>query len=110
IYFLKPVGGRDQLFRLDGAMVQISNFDADISGFKVSADGTRLIVWADRDLRCKDLACADVKKVDQGGSTREYDQLFIRHWDTWAEPGVRSRIFSFPIESGRVTGAGAPAP
>ena len=33
--------------------------------------------------------------ADQGGSTREYDQLFIRHWDTWAEPGVRSRIFAF---------------
>ena len=28
------------------------------------------------------------------GSGRTYDQLFIRHWDTWAEPGVRSRACS----------------
>jgi dipeptidyl aminopeptidase/acylaminoacyl peptidase len=34
--------------------------------------------------------------------------LFIRHWDSWAEPGVRSRLFGFTIANGRVTGAGAP--
>ena len=29
------------------------------------------------------------------GSGRVYDETFVRHWDTWAEPGVRSRIFTF---------------
>src|SRR4029453_10928545 len=48
------------------------------------------------------------KKREKTGSGRVYDQLFVRHWDTWAEPGVRSRIFAFPIEGGRVTGAGVP--
>jgi len=108
IYFLKPVDGRDQLFRLDGAMVQISDFGADISGFKLALSGDRLVVWADRDLRCRDLACKDLPKKAETGSGRTYDQLFVRHWDTWAEPGVKSRIFAFPIANGRVTGPGVP--
>jgi dipeptidyl aminopeptidase/acylaminoacyl peptidase len=110
IWYLAPVDGQDQLFRMavGGQPAQLSNLSGDISGFKVSASGSRLILWADRDLKCTDFTCAGVKKVDQGGSTREYDQLFVRHWDTWAEPGVRSRIFSFPIEGGRVTGPGVP--
>jgi dipeptidyl aminopeptidase/acylaminoacyl peptidase len=110
VWYLAPVSGQDQLFRMaiGGQPAQLSSLTGDISGFKVSNDGSRLILWADRDLKCSDFACANVKKVDQGGSTREYDQLFVRHWDTWAEPGVRSRIFAFPIEGGRVTGAGVP--
>ncbi|HTG78080.1 MAG TPA: S9 family peptidase [Sphingomicrobium sp.] len=110
IWYLAPVNGQDQLFRMavSGQPAQLSDLKGDISGFKVSADGSRLIVWADRDLKCQDFACESVKKVDQGGSAREYDQLFIRHWDTWAEPGVRSRIFAFPIEGGRVAGPGVP--
>ena len=110
IWYLAPVGGQDQLFRMavGGQPARISNLKGDIGGFKVSADGSRLIVWADRDLKCADFACVDVKKVAQGGSAREYDQLFVRHWDSWVEPGVRSRIFSFPIVNGQITGAGVP--
>jgi dipeptidyl aminopeptidase/acylaminoacyl peptidase len=110
IWYLAPVGGQDQLFRMavGGQPAQLSSFKGDISGFKVSADGSRLILWADRDLACTDFTCAGVAKAEKGGSGRVYDQLFVRHWDTWVEPGVRSRIFSFPIEGGKVTGAGTP--
>ena len=110
IWYLAPVGGQDQLFRMavGGQPAQLSSFKGDISGFKVSADGSRLILWADRDLACTDFTCAGVAKAEKGGSGRVYDQLFVRHWDTWMEPGVRSRIFSFPIEGGKVTGAGTP--
>jgi dipeptidyl aminopeptidase/acylaminoacyl peptidase len=110
IWYLAPVGEQDQLFRatVGGQPAQISNLKGDISGFKVSADGSRLLIWADRDLRCSDFACEGVTKPEKMGAARTYDQLFIRHWDTWAEPGVRSRILAFPIESGKVTGAGVP--
>jgi len=110
IWYLAPVGEQQQIFRtmVGGQPVQISSLKGDVSGFKVSADGSRLIIWADRDLKCSDFACEGVKKADKGGSGRVYDQLFVRHWDTWAEPGVRSRIFSFPIADGRVTGPGVP--
>ena len=110
IWYLAPAGGQDQLFRMTigGQPAQVSSVKGDISGFKVSADGSRLLLWADRDLRCTDFACDNVPKVQKSGSGRTYDQLFVRHWDTWVEPGVRSRIFAFPIEGGKVTGAGVP--
>ncbi len=110
IWYLAPAGGQDQLFRMTvgGQPVQVSNLKGDISGFKVSADGSRLLVWADRHLQCADFACDNLPKVQKSGSGRVYDQLFVRHWDTWAEPGVRSQIFAFPIAEGRVTGTGVP--
>ncbi len=110
VWYLAPAGGQDQLFRMPvgGQPAQVSDIKGDISGFKVSADGSRLIVWADRHLQCADFVCDNVPKVQKSGSGRVYDQLFVRHWDTWVEPGVRSRIFSFPIENGRVTGPGVP--
>ena len=108
IWYLAPVGEQDQLFRtaVGGQPVQLSSVKGDISGFKVSADGSRLVLWADRDLRCADFACAGLPAKPETGSARVYDQTFVRHWDTWATPGVRSRIFAFPIEGGRVTGPG----
>jgi dipeptidyl aminopeptidase/acylaminoacyl peptidase len=110
VWYLAPVDGQDQLFRLmiGGNPAQVSNLKGDISGFKVSADGSRLIVFADRNLQCADFACDNVPVVQKSASTRAYDQLFVRHWDTWAEPGVRSRIFAFPIANGKVTGPGVP--
>jgi len=108
IWFLAPVGGRDQLHRmvLGSAPAVVSDFGADVSGFKVSDDGSRVIVWADtRD--CPDIACAATTfPAKPGGSARAYDQLFVRHWDTWAEPGVRSRIFSYGVSNGKLTGNG----
>ncbi|MEO6360753.1 MAG: prolyl oligopeptidase family serine peptidase, partial [Sphingomicrobium sp.] len=109
LYFLKSVGDRGQLFRMPvgGAAVQISDFGADISGFKIAPSGDRLVVWADRP-NCGDLACSTAQfPAKSEGSGRTYDQLFVRHWDTWAEPGTRSRLYGFTMASGRVTGAGA---
>lgn len=108
IWFLAPVGERDQLHRMTmgGQPTVMSDFGADISGFKVSKDGSRVVVWADtRD--CPDIACAATTfPAPEGGSAREYDKLFVRHWDAWAEPGVRSRIFSYGIANGKLTGPG----
>ena len=55
IWYLAPVGGQDQLFRMTvgGQPAQVSGLKGDISGFKVSADGSRLLVWADRDLQLR---------------------------------------------------------
>ena len=110
LWFLMPVGDQDQLFRMTigGAPVQVSNFKGDIGGFKIAPSGTEAVVWAERDLRCPDLNCASVLETKAIGSGRTYDQLFIRHWDTWEVPGVRSRLFTFPIVAGKLSGAGVP--
>jgi dipeptidyl aminopeptidase/acylaminoacyl peptidase len=109
LWLLMAAGEHDQLFRMPigGAPVKVSNFSVDVSGFKLAPSGNRLVVWADRPLRCPDLSCAlDDTAAKHGGSGRTYDQLFVRHWDTWAEPGVRSRLFGFAVENGRLAGAG----
>lgn len=110
LWFLMPVGDTDQLFRMTigRAPVQVSNFVGDVGGFRLAPSGDRIIVWADRDLRCLDLNCAALPPKPKTGTGRTYAQLFIRHWDSWAEPGVRSRLFSFGISGGKLDGGGIP--
>jgi dipeptidyl aminopeptidase/acylaminoacyl peptidase len=106
LYFLMAAGDHDQLFRmpLGAKATQISDFGVDVAGFKLAAD--RLIVWADRP-DCPDIACAATTlPAKPTGSGRTYDQLFIRHWDSWAEPGTKSRLYGFTLANGRVTGPG----
>jgi dipeptidyl aminopeptidase/acylaminoacyl peptidase len=110
LWFLMPAGDQDQLFRMTigRAPVQVSSFKGDIGGFKLAPSGDRVVVWADRDLRCADLDCAGLPEKAATGSGRTYDQLFIRHWDSWAEPGVRSRLFGFAVTGGKLAGKGVP--
>jgi dipeptidyl aminopeptidase/acylaminoacyl peptidase len=112
LWFLMPAGDHDQLFRMaiGQAPVQVSSFTGDVGGFKLAPSGTHVAVWADRALSCADLNCtavADQAKAG-GGSGRTYDQLFVRHWDTWAEPGVKSRLFGFAVQGGKLAGSGVP--
>ena len=74
----------------------------------MAASGDRVVVFADRDLRCADLNCAGLPAKPETGAGRTYDQLFMRHWDTWAEPGVRSRMFGFAVAGGKLAGPGVP--
>ena len=110
LWFLMPAGDTDQLFRMamGSAPAQISSFVGDVGGFKLSPSGDRVVVFADRDLRCADLNCAGLPAKPKTGSGRTYDQLFIRHWDTWAEPGVRSRLFGYAVADGKLAGNGVP--
>jgi dipeptidyl aminopeptidase/acylaminoacyl peptidase len=107
LWFMMPAGDHDQIFRMaiGGAPAQVSGFKSDISGFKVSPGGNAIVVWADRHSRCDMVDCAMVVP-DGKGSGRTYDQLFVRHWDTWAEPGVRSRLYAYPVVNGRITEPG----
>jgi dipeptidyl aminopeptidase/acylaminoacyl peptidase len=91
---------------MGGVPVRVSNFVGDVGGFRLAPSGKQLVVWADRDLRCADLNCAGLPAKPKTGSGRTYDQLFVRHWDTWAEPGVRSRLFGFPVAAGKLVGNG----
>jgi dipeptidyl aminopeptidase/acylaminoacyl peptidase len=87
--------------------VQASNFGGDVSGFRIAPSGDRLVVWADRNVLCPDLECAGASlPAKPEGSARGYDQLFVRHWDTWAEPNVRSRLFGFAVHEGKLGGPG----
>src|ERR1044072_3660751 len=74
LWLLMAVDGQDQLFRMPigGAPVAVSAFKGDIGGFKLSADGSHVVVFADRDLRCADLNCAGLPEAPKTGSARIY--------------------------------------
>jgi dipeptidyl aminopeptidase/acylaminoacyl peptidase len=112
LYYLSNASGSDQLWRVSlpaGTPEKITDFSTDIAGFHVSPSGDRLAVWADRNMACESMNCVTVHGPQQGqGSGRVHDQTFVRHWDAWVEPGVRSRIFILPMVDGRPQGAGTP--
>lgn len=111
LYFLSNASGSEQIWRAalpNGAPEQVTRFAHDVGGYTISPTGDRLAIWADRDLRCTTFDCPDVKPAERAGSGRTFDQLFVQHWDVWAEPGVRSRIFTFSMADGRPNGAGTP--
>jgi dipeptidyl aminopeptidase/acylaminoacyl peptidase len=111
LYYLSNAGGSDQLWRVTlpgGIPEQVTHFETGISGYSLAPGGDRLAVWADRNVRCANFNCTNVPNREMRGSGRVYDELFVRHWDTWRTPGERQRIFVFPMTDGRPTGAGIP--
>ena len=112
LYFLSNASGSDQLWRIalpTGAPEKVTDFNTDVGGYLLSPGGDRLAIWTDRPLACATVNCEDMPMPvppAQGGSGRVYDESFVRHWDTWATPGVRSRIFTFPMTDGRPQGRG----
>jgi dipeptidyl aminopeptidase/acylaminoacyl peptidase len=112
LYYLSNASGSDQLWRValpGGAPEKITGFTTDIGGYAIAPNGSRIAIWADRDMACADIDCANLPAAPAGrGSGRVYDQTFVRHWDAWVEPGVRSRVFTFVMADGRPQGAGTP--
>ncbi len=83
----------------------MTSFTGGFSGFKVAPTGDKLLVWADRRPGAPSLEPAMVKKDPNAGAGRTYDQLFVRHWDTWAD-GTRSQLFVLPLTAEGATGNG----
>src|SRR5687768_8977117 len=112
LYYLSNASGSQQLWRVSlpgGTPEPVTELATDISGYLIAPSGDRIAIWADRNMGCIDFNCANVAASAAGqGSGRAYDETFVRHWDTWAEPGLRSRIFTFPLVDGRPQGAGTP--
>jgi dipeptidyl aminopeptidase/acylaminoacyl peptidase len=88
-----------------GTPRKLTNFAGGFNGFKVAPTADRLVVWADRRPGAPSLEPAMVKKRADAGSGRTYDQLFVRHWDTWAD-GTRSQLFVLPLTSAGARGNG----
>ena len=84
---------------------------ADVAGFKLSRKNDRVAVWGDIAKNCASFGCdSDGNRAAPGpGSGREYDEMFVRHWDHWETPGNYSRVFTFDIRAdGKVSGTGMP--
>lgn len=98
LFFLSSRSGSMQLWRLDmsgGEARQVSDYPLDISGFKLSPAGDTVALTMDVFPDCADLACSKSRLDEQKSAKTSgviYDQLFIRHWDTWKD-GTRSHLF-----------------
>ena len=99
LYFLSARDGTQQLYAMPakgGEPRQLTDFVLDVESYQLSPDGTRVAFSTGTFAECAaDLACS-MRKLDERAadkaSGRLYDQLFVRHWDTWRD-GRRSRLF-----------------
>ncbi|MDP9085865.1 MAG: S9 family peptidase, partial [Pseudomonadota bacterium] len=108
VYFQSDKGGDDAIWAvaIDGsALKKLTGFQGGFSGFKVAPTGDKILVWADRLPGAPSLAPALLKKDPNAGQARTYDQLFVRHWDTWAD-GTRSQLFVLPLGPDGAAGDG----
>ncbi|SNS08806.1 Dipeptidyl aminopeptidase/acylaminoacyl peptidase [Sphingomonas laterariae] len=108
LWFMSDKSGASEVWRLApgaAAPEQVTSGDRGISGFQLSPTGSSLLVWADKLPGAPSLEPAMAKKDANAGSGRTYDQLFVRHWDTWAD-GTRAQLFVLPLANGKATGDG----
>jgi dipeptidyl aminopeptidase/acylaminoacyl peptidase len=110
LFFLSTRSGSSQVWRLalaGGEALQVTDYPLDVGSFKVSPAGDRLALSIAVVPQCIDLACSKsaLDAAAKGKATgRQYDRLFVRHWDTWGN-GTRSHLFVAPLAGGK---AGAP--
>ncbi|HSI16450.1 MAG TPA: S9 family peptidase, partial [Sphingomonas sp.] len=99
VYFQSDKGGKDSIVSIPvagGAQTIWAQPEGGFSGFELSPTGDRALIWADRKPGAPTLVPAEVKRDPNAGSGRTYDQMFVRHWDTWAD-GNRSQLFVVPL-------------
>ncbi|MBK6596775.1 MAG: S9 family peptidase [Proteobacteria bacterium] len=99
IWFLSTRSGSSQVWRLSldgGEAVQITDLPLDVGSFKPAPDGASLAFSLEVFGDCADLPCSsdrlDAAKKNQATGLL-YDQLLVRHWDTWRD-GTRSNLFT----------------
>ena len=112
LFFLSNASGKSQIWRIDlqsmnTPAVQVTDTKADVSGFKISPDGTKLLAWGDIAKECITFGCdaKDKGALPGPGTGRLYKDGvgFVRHWDEWETPGTYSRPFVFNLEGGKAT-------
>ncbi len=101
VYFLSGKGGSSQLYAMPtfggGEPRQVTDLVLDVDGYALSPDGSQVALALATFPECKaDLACTQQKldAVEAEKTTgKVFDQLFIRHWDTWND-GRLNRVFA----------------
>ena len=103
LFYLSGEGGSEQVWRWQvgsAAPQQVTWSKVDLAGFKLSPDGKKLAVWADVKKNCTLSGCPESEApAEIKGSGREYEAMFVRHWDQWEVPGEYSALFSYVLDS-----------
>lgn len=109
VYYLSSRSGSSQVWRSDPGRrdaVQITHLPLEVGSFRVSPKADRLVVSLEVFIDCPDLACTQQRLASAAhaaGHGRLYDQLFVRHWDTWSD-GRRSQLFALALDAAGVAG------
>lgn len=110
IYFLANRDGSSQVWNLNlagGEATQVTQLPLSINDYKLAPDGKKFVFAIEIDPACVELACSK-KAIDEKAkvkhSAKVYDQLPVRHWDTW-EDGLRSHLFVADINTGVIKDA-----
>jgi dipeptidyl aminopeptidase/acylaminoacyl peptidase len=111
VYFLSNRGGSTQVWRAapGGAATQVTKLPLDVGSFHVAPQQDRIVVSAEVFLDCEDLDCTKQRidaKARSAATGVMYQQLMVRHWDTWGD-GRRSQLFAIALSA---DGAAAAAP
>ena len=111
IYFVAKRGlAHRQLWNINrqgGEAVSLSDFPIDVGEVKLAPDGRQFVASFDVFPTCDSLSC-NAKQFDaqaaQLHTSRAYDQLMVRHWDTWKQ-GTVTHLYSGRLdETGKVSG------
>lgn len=107
IYFISTRSGSAQVWRmpvLDGkpsSSSKVTDLPLDVESYKLAPSGDRIALSIAVFRDCADLACSKQKLSDKEknkATGKQYDQLFVRHWDTWAD-GRRNVLFSAALNA-----------
>jgi dipeptidyl aminopeptidase/acylaminoacyl peptidase len=89
VYFLSSRDDTSQVWRMDvagGEASPVTDLPLDVGTFRLTADGSRLLVSLEVHPDCEDLECTRAR--DEAAEERTvtgvaYEQLLMRHWDRW---------------------------
>ena len=105
IFFISTRSGSSQVWRIQldgGEPQQVTKLAVDVNAFRVTRDGSTIVFATDVFPDCDTIECT-TKRLDEQSKKKSsgkiYDQLFIRHWDSWAD-GRRSHLFAIPVAGG----------
>ena len=113
LYYMAAADGVEQLWRVDlggatgldpaghAAPTQVSRTPLDLNTFKLSPDGSHVLLSYEVDTDCPTLTCTAqriaARAADKASGTT-YDRLFVRHWDAWAT-GRRNQLYIAGIDA-----------
>ncbi|MDZ4814619.1 MAG: S9 family peptidase [Pseudomonadota bacterium] len=103
LYFQSTRGGSMQVWALPlagGEATQVTSYPLDVGSFLLSPNGKQIALSMEvfNDCVAAEVSVLDCtkKRVDDVAAVKTsgkvFDQLFIRHWDTWAD-GRRAQLF-----------------
>jgi len=110
LYFLSSRSGSAQVWRWNfaaGAAERVTDLPLDVGELAVGPRGEALYVALSVFPDCNDSIACTITQLEarekEKASGLIFDQVFVRHWDTWKD-GRRNHIFRIPLGSDGAAG------